>query len=269
MQCLRAAFEPGLRFCIAVASQCLHAVLQASFGVAVASQWHRSFFTLAMQASLRLRSGIAASSRCNAGVARHRFGIAVASQWHRSIFTLAMQVSLRFCCGIAASSRLQRRPCYGNAVASQHLHAFNAGLATATQWHRSVFTLAMQASLRLRNGFAMASQCLHAGYPGLASALQLHRSVFMLAMRASLGIAEASQRLHAVNVSFASASQWCFSVFTLAMHALCRRPMRCLRAEFELGLRFGFALSSQCLCARQAGLASASQRRRSIFTLAI
>jgi len=215
-----------------------------------------------MQVSLRLRCGITVSSRW-------QFKPCSASQWHRSVFTPAMQASLRLRSGIAAYSRWQCRSRFGFAVASQHLHAFNAGLATATQWHRSVFTLAMQASLRLRNGFAMASQCLHAGYPGLASALQLHRSVFMLAMRASLGIAEASQRLHAVNVSFASASQWCFSVFTLAMHALCRRPMRCLRAEFELGLRFGFALSSQCLCARQAGLASASQRRRSIFTLAI
>jgi acid stress-induced BolA-like protein IbaG/YrbA len=242
-----------------VASQCLYA---GNANLASASQWHRSVFTLAIQTLL----GIAvASQRLHAVIV----GLASASPWHRSVFTPAMQASLRLRSGIAAYSRWQCRSRFGFAVASQHLHAFNAGLATATQWHRSVFTLAMQASLRLRNGFAMASQCLHAGYPGLASALQLHRSVFMLAMRASLGIAEASQRLHAVNVSFASASQWCFSVFTLAMHALCRRPMRCLRAEFELGLRFGFALSSQCLCARQAGLASASQRRRSIFTLAI
>ena len=123
MQCLRDDFEPGLRFCIAVASQCLHAVLQASFGVAVASQWHRSFFTLAMQASLRLRSGIAASSRCNAGVARHRFGIAVASQWLRSVFTPTMQASL------------------GIAEASQRIHAVYAGLASASLWHHSVFTL--------------------------------------------------------------------------------------------------------------------------------
>jgi len=227
-----------------------------------------------------------ASQHIHAGNA----GLASVLLWHRSIFTPSTQALLRQRSGIAASSRWQCRLRFGFAVALKCLHAGNASLASASQWHRSgfvvslrqqcrrrsasqwhrsVFTLSMQASLRLRNGFAMASQCLHAGYPGLASALQLHRSVFMLAMRASLGIAEASQRLHAVNVSFASASQWCFSVFTLAMHALCRRPMRCLRAEFELGLRFGFALSSQCLCARQAGLASASQRRRSIFTLAI
>ena len=134
MQCLRAAFEPGLRFGIAEASQCLHAVLQASFGVAVASQWHRSFFTLAMQALLRHRSGTAASSRWQC---RLRCGFAVASQWHHSVSTLAMRVSLQRRRGIAVSSRCKKQASLGIAVASQRPHAVYAGLASASIRHRS------------------------------------------------------------------------------------------------------------------------------------
>jgi len=73
-----------------------------------------------MQASLRLRSGIEVSSRWQC---KPRFGFAVASQWLRSVFTPTMQASLGF------------------AVASQRLHAGNASLASASQSHRSVFTL--------------------------------------------------------------------------------------------------------------------------------
>jgi len=49
------------------------------------------------------------------------------------------------------------------------------------------------------------------------------------------------------NLGFALALQWHRSVFTLAIHALCRLHMQCLRAAFELGLRFGFAVASQRL----------------------
>jgi hypothetical protein len=66
-------------------------------------------------------------------------------------------------------------------------------------------------------------------------------------MQASLGFAESSQRLHAVTVGFVLALQWHRSVFTLAIHALCRLHMQCLRDDFELGLRFGFAVASQRL----------------------
>ena len=38
-----------------------------------------------------------------------RSGLATATHWHRSVFTLSTQ-----------------QPCYGNAVASQRLHAVNA-----------------------------------------------------------------------------------------------------------------------------------------------
>jgi hypothetical protein len=143
-----------------------------------------------MQASLRLRSGITvflrwqcrprygyavASQRLHAGNA----GLASASQWHRSVFTLAMQGSLRLRSGMVVPSRQQRWPRYGYAVASQCLHAGNAGLASASQWHRSVFTLAMQASLRLRSGVA----ACHAGNADLASASQWLRRVITLAIQ--------------------------------------------------------------------------------------
>jgi hypothetical protein len=140
-----------------------------------------------MQAS---RGFAVASQRLHAGNASH----ASASQWHRGVFTLSMQASLRLRRGITASSRWQCKPRFGFAVASQRLHAVNASLALASQWHRSVFTLSMQASLRLRGGIAASSRC-----------------------RCSLcfGFVVASQRLHAGNAGFALASQWHFSVLKL------------------------------------------------------
>ena len=107
------------RYGFVVASQRLHAV-NVLVGFATASQWHHSVFTLSMQASPRLRSGIEVSSRCKC---KPRFGFAVASQWLRSVFTPTMQALL------------------GIAEASQRIHAVYAGLASASQWHPSVFTL--------------------------------------------------------------------------------------------------------------------------------
>ena len=193
------------RFGFAVASQGLHA---GNAGLASASQWHRSVFTLAIQALL----GIAvASQRLHAVTV----GLASVSPWHRSVFTPAMQASLRLRSGIAAYSRWQCRSRFGFAVASQHLHAFNAGLATATQWHRSVFTLAMQASLRLRSGIEVSSRWQCKSRFGFAVASQWLRSVFTPTMLASLGFAVASQRIPAVYAGLASASLWHHSVFTL------------------------------------------------------
>ena len=117
--------------------------LRSNLGFGSASQWHHSVFTLAMQVSLRLRSGIAVASQfLHAGNVslRLRSGIAVASQClHANNAGLA-----RLRSGIAASSRWQCKPRYGFAVASQ--------------WLRSVFTRAMQASLRLRSGIAASSR---------------------------------------------------------------------------------------------------------------
>ena len=164
-----------------MASQCLHA---GKASLASATQGHCSGFTLAMQASF----GFAvASQRLHAGNA----GLASASQWHHSVFTLAMQASLRLRSGIAASSRWQCRPRIGFAVASQRLHAGNAGLASASQWHGSAFTPTTLASLRLRSGITVSSRWK---------------------CRPRFGFAVASQRLHAGNASLATASQWRCSV---------------------------------------------------------
>jgi len=182
---------------------------RSRFGFAVASQrLHAGNSSLA-----RHRSGIAASSRCHC---RPRFGfamasqrlhagyagLATASQWHRSIFTLAMQVSLRFCCGIAASSRLQRRPCYGNAVASQRLHAGNAGFASASQWLRNGFAVSSRRLSRPRFGFAVTSQRIHAGN----ASLPRHRRGIAASSRCQcklrFGFAVVFQRLHAGNARF-------------------------------------------------------------------
>ena len=96
-------------------------------------------------------------------------GFAVASQWLRSVLTPTMWASLGF------------------AVLSQCVHAVNAGLASASLRHHSVFTLAMQASLRLRSGIAASScwQCRH-----------------------RYGFAVSLQRLHARNAGLASASHY-------------------------------------------------------------
>jgi len=209
------------RFGFAVASQRLHA------GNSNLAR-HRSSIATSSRCHCRPRFGFAmASQRLHAGYA----GLATASQWHRSIFTLAMQVSLRFRWGIAASSRCQRRPCYGNAVASQRLHAGNAGFSSASQWLRRVFTLAMQISLRLRCGIAASSRCQR---------------------RPCYGNAVASQRLHAVNEGFASASLWHHSVFTLAIQASLR--LCSYIAEYSCW---------------QCEPRSASQRHRSVFTLSM
>jgi len=70
------------RFGFAVASQRLHAVNE---GFALASQWHRSFFTnLSFGSASQWRHSV--FTLC----CKPRFGVAVASQWHRSIFTLAI-----------------------------------------------------------------------------------------------------------------------------------------------------------------------------------
>ena len=119
-----------------------------------ASQWHRSFFTLAMQASLRLRSGIAVASKSLHAVNEV---VASASQLHRSVFTLAMKASLWLRSGIAASSRWQCRSRFGIAVASQCLHA---GIAASSR-----------CQFRPRYGFAVVLQRVHAGDADLASAL--------------------------------------------------------------------------------------------------
>ena len=148
------------QYTLCVGFICIVFALRSNLGFGSASQWHRSVFTLCckpLSASQWHRSGIAASSRTWASVLK-RSGITVSSRCAASLF--------------------RRRS--GIAVASQLLHAGNAGLATASQWHRSVFTLAMQASLRLRSGIAVASQCLHTGNASLASASQRHRSVFTL-----------------------------------------------------------------------------------------
>jgi hypothetical protein len=57
---------------------------------------------------------------------------------------LAMRASLRLRSGIA--------------VASQRLHAVSVGFALASQWHCSVFTLATQNSLRLRDDIVESSR---------------------------------------------------------------------------------------------------------------
>ena len=136
--------------------------LRSNLGFGSASQWHHSFFTLCckpLSASQWHRSGIAASSRWQC---KPRYGFAVASQWHLSVSTLAMRVSLQRRRGIAVSSRCKKQASLGIAVASQRIHAGNASLA------------------RLRYGIAVASKSLHAVNEGVASASQWHRSVFTL-----------------------------------------------------------------------------------------
>jgi len=145
-------------------------------------------------ASVLHRSGITVSSRCVASLFRRRSGIAVASQL---------------------------------------LHAGNASLATASQWHRSGISVSPHWQCESRFSVAEASQCLHAVKSKPRSASQWHRSVFTLAMQASLG--------------FDTASQWHRRVFTLSMKA-------------SLRLRSGIAASSRCYCRLRFSFAVASQR---------
>jgi len=111
---------------------------------------------------------------------------------------LVTQTSLRLLNGLVVFPRWQCRLRFSNA---ERIHAGNASLASALQWHRSVFTLSMKASLWLRSGIA-ASSCWQC-WPRFGFAV----ASFTLAMRASLrlrsGIAVASQRLHAVIFGFA------------------------------------------------------------------
>ena len=116
MQCFRAAFAPGLRFCFAVASQCLScaaSLFRRRSGITVSPHWQ-----------CESRFSVAEASQCLHAVKSKPRS---ASQWHRSVLTLSMQASLRLR--------------YGIAVASKSLHAVNEDVASASQWHRSVFTL--------------------------------------------------------------------------------------------------------------------------------
>ena len=140
-----------------------------------------------------------------------------------------MHASLRLRCGITVSSRC------------------NAGVASASPWHHSVFTLAMQASL----GFAVASQWLHAGKSSLATASQWLRSFFTPLIQASLGIAVASQRLHAV--------------YTLCIGSYAVSS-RCVRTWASVLHRCGITVASCCQCRSRFGFAVASQWLRCVFT---
>jgi hypothetical protein len=182
---LRSAIAASSRwqYTLCVGFICSVFALRSNLGFASASQFYHSVFMHVMQASLRHHS-------IHAGNA----GLASASEWHHSVFTLVTQTSLRLRSGITASSRWQCRPRFGFGVASQRLHAGNAGLASASQWRHSVFTLAIQASHRLRRGIAVSSRCQCKPL----SASLWHHIVYTLAMQASLrlrrGIAVASRR---------------------------------------------------------------------------
>jgi hypothetical protein len=172
-------------------------------------------------------------------------GFASASHFHHSVFAHARQASLRHRRGVAASSRWQFRLRFDFAVVFQRVYARDADLASASQWPRSVSTLAMQASLQQRRAYSC-WQC-----------------------EPRFGFAVASQRLHAVNEGFALASQWHCSVFMLAMLASLRlRSCIAASSRCQCRLRFGFAVASQRLHAGNAGLASASLWHHSVFTLA-
>ena len=177
------------------------------------------------------------------------------------MFMLVTQTSLRLLSGLVVFPRWQYRLRFSNA---ERIHAGNASLASVSQWHRSVFTLSMKASLGLRSGIS-ASSCWQC-WPRFGFAV----ASFTLAMRASLrqrsgiaassrwqceprfGFAVASQRLHAGYSGLASALQLHRRVFMLAMRA-----------------SLGIAEASQRLHAVNVGFASASQWCFSVFTLAI
>jgi hypothetical protein len=137
----------------------------------------------------------------------------------------AMQASLRQHSGIAASSRWQCRPRFAFAVSLQRFNLRHTSLVSASQLHRSVFTLAIQQWHRCN--FTLAIQASYAYLCGKepAGATMSHAEasrVLQHALKAAFPLADSSRwSMHSLRIGAATALMTARASMEL-IQALCR-----------------------------------------------